>query len=200
MSAGIAPAFPERCARRHRTRGRGFTVVELSVAFAVLGSLLAVAVPAFYRGLSASRFVEPTRGLAAIASGAVAYASTHGGLAGSPSMALAFPRGVGLTPPAPSHGRLAADPDGTWNDPTWVALGFPDGRGSSSVAFGPDEPHAFAFAFDSSLAVTHSSFVAHAHADLDGDGAMSTFEVRGHATPSEGPVTTPGMYVEAPLE
>jgi len=174
--------------------------MELCVAFAVVGSTLAVTVPAFYRGLSASRSVEPTRGLAAIANGAVAYASTHVGGAGSPSVALAFPRSVGLTPPAPPRGRLAADPDGTWNDATWVALGFPDAAGSSSLAFGPDEPHAFAFAFDSTLAAPRSSFIAHAHADLDGDGALSTFEVRGHATPAEGAVVEPGMYVEAPLE
>jgi hypothetical protein len=170
--------------------------MELAVAFAAVGSLLAVTVPAFYRGLRASRFVEPTRGLLALASDAVAYASTHGGLAGSTSMAQAFPRSAGLTPPSPPHGHLAADPDGTWSDATWVALGFP----GPSLGLGPDEPHAFAFAFDSTLAASHSSFVAHAHADLDGDGTLSTFEVRGYATPAEGAVTTPGMYVEAPLE
>jgi hypothetical protein len=177
---------------------RGFSAMELAAGFAVVGSALAVAIPAFFHELTSSRFVEPTRGLAAIATGAAAYASAHGGFRGSPSVALAFPRSVGLTPPAPPRGRLVADPDGTWNDATWVALGFPGT--ADGVLLGPDEPHAFAFAFDSTLGPPRSSFIAHAHADLDGDGAVSTFEVRGHVTPSEGTVVEPGMYVEAPLE
>jgi hypothetical protein len=175
---------------------RGFWAVEAAVGFAIIGSALAVAIPAFVRNLSASRFVEPTKGLAAIAAGAVAYASTHGGLAGSSTVALAFPRSAPLTPPTPPRAQLVVDADGTWNDATWVALGFP----ASDEAFAAGQPHAFSFAFDSTLAVPRSSFVASAHADLDGDGTTSTFEVRGHTTPTEGPVLEPGMYVDAPLE
>jgi len=177
---------------------RGFSAIELSAGFAVLGSLLAVAVPAFFHQLTASRFVEPTRGLAAISSGAVAYAASHRGFRGSPSVALAFPRSAGLTPAVPPRGHLVADPDGAWNDATWVALGFP-GTGND-LLLGPDDAHAFSFAFDSTLGPQRSSFVAHAHGDLDGDGTTSTFEVRGHTTPSEGTILEPGMYVEAPLE
>jgi Tfp pilus assembly protein PilE len=53
---------------------RRFTPVELAIAIAILGSLLAVAVPAFSRDLHASRLVEPTEGLARIGAAAVAYA------------------------------------------------------------------------------------------------------------------------------
>jgi hypothetical protein len=184
--------------RGRRRRARGFTAIELAVAFAVVGSLAAVAVPAFLRNLTASRFVEPTRGLAAIASGAVAYAVGHGGTVGAPSMATAFPHTVGLTPSPPPRGELTADRPGIWNDPSWVDLGFPDEECARLV--GPDVPHAVSFAFDSTLGAPRSSFLAHAHGDLDGDGTTSTFEVRGHATSREGAVVEPGMYVEAPLE
>jgi type II secretory pathway pseudopilin PulG len=176
-------------------RAHGFTAVELAAGFAIAGSALAIAVPTFLRELRASRFAEPTEGLAAIAAGAVAYASMH---VTPTSVALAFPRAVALTPSAPPRGKRVADPPGTWNDPTWAALAFPPT--ASTLAFADGERHAFAFAFDSTLGAPRSSFVAHAHADLDGDGALSTFEVRGHATPTEGAVVEPGMYVEAPLE
>lgn len=176
-------------------RARGFSAMELAIGFALLGSALAVAVPTFVREVRASRFVEPTEGLAAIAAGAVAYASTP---PGSSSISTAFPRSVGLTPSVPPRGRLVADPPGTWADPTWKALRFPPSFGGFAYADG--EPHAFAFGFDSTLGADRSSFVAHAHADLDGDGVRSTFEVRGHETATEGPVIEPGMYVEAELE
>ena len=40
-------------------------------------------------------------------------------------------------------------------------------------------PHAFAFAFESLCGNDQSSFVVTAHGDLDGDGLLSTFEIRG---------------------
>jgi hypothetical protein len=184
-------------ARRRARAGasRGLSAVEVAAGISLLGSLLAVAVPTFFREIRASRFVEPIDGLAAIAGGAVGYASIHGGPG---AVALAFPRSVALTPTAPPRARTVTDPQGTWNDATWGALHFPPPSGN--LAFTQDEPHAFAFAFDSTPGATRSSFVAHAHGDLDGDGTQSTFEVRGHMSTTEAPVVEPGMYVEAPLE
>ena len=79
-----------------------------------------------------------------------------------------------------------------WDTPTWKALGFqPAVTGA---------PHAFAFSFDSTLGKAHSSFVASAHGDLDGDGLTSTFEVRGAVSATEKAHVEPGMYVEAEVE
>jgi type II secretory pathway pseudopilin PulG len=174
---------------------RGFSSVELAAAFALVGSLVAVAVPTFLRDVKSSRFVEPVDGLTALSTNAAGYATTH---AGPATLPLAFPRAVGLTPLVPPHGHLAVDPAGTWSDPTWAALQFP--VAGSGFAFADGAPHAFSFAFDSTPGSTRSTFKAHAHADLDGDGVLSTFEVSGYDTASEGAVVTPGMYVEAPLE
>ncbi len=182
-------------ARRRTRSSRGFSPVELAAGFALFGSVLAVAVPTLLRELKASRLAEPTEGLAAIVTGALAYASTH---AGPTTVPLAFPKSVGLTPSSPPRGQLVADPPGTWNDPTWAALRFP--TVGTGYAFADGDPHAFAFAFDSTPSATRSTFVAHAHGDLDGDGATSTFEVRGYDTAGEGPVAVPGMHVEAELE
>lgn len=174
---------------------RRFTPVELAIGAALLGSLLAVAVPAFSRDLHASRFVEPTEGLARIGAAAVAYAETN----------RRFPESAPLTPTAPPRGKKEVDPPGTWDFPTWKALAFrPSAEGV---------PHAYAFSFESTAG--GSAFVAQARGDLDGDGVLSTFEIRGRAGAgaadaaaaaasgtSEGdkPTVLPGMYVEAELE
>ncbi len=163
---------------------RRFTPVELAIGVALLGSLVAVFVPAFFRELHLSRFVEPTEGLTRLGEAAVAYAEVYG----------TFPESAPLTPSSPPRGKKEVDPPGTWEGPTWSALGFrpaPEGV-----------PHAYAFSFESSSAAAGggASFVAQARGDLDGDGILSTFEIRGQARPGERPAVTPGMYIEAELE
>ena len=161
---------------------RRFTPVELAIGVAILGSLLAVAVPAFSRDLHASRFVEPTDGLARIGAAAIAYAEAN----------QRFPESAPLTPSAPPRGGKEADPPGTWDGPTWKALSFrPSAEGV---------PHAYAFSFESGAG--GNAFVAQARGDLDGDGVLSTFEIRGSTGRTDGdkPALTPGMYVEAELE
>lgn len=172
--------------RPRRTRERGLTAVEVAIGVAVIGSLLAVAVPAFVRDLHASRLVEPVQGLQKIGEGAVAHAE------GKP-LKEAFPPTAPLTPAAPPKGAPAADPPGTWDTPTWRALDFRPTR-TDGV------PHSFAFAFESELGPARSAFVARARGDLDGDGILSTFEISGAVTPAEPAKVAPGMYVEAELE
>jgi hypothetical protein len=122
--------------------------------------------------------VEPTDGLARLAASVVAYSEVNG----------RFPEPAPLTPAAPARGTKTADPAGTWDHPTWKALDFrpaPEGV-----------PHAYAFGLDT----TGTGFVARARGDLDGDGVLSTFEVRGAIRPGEKAAVEPGMYVEAELE
>ena len=160
---------------------RRFTPVELAIGAALLGSLFAVAVPAFLHELHASRFVEPTDGLARIGVSALAYAEAK----------QRFPDSAPLTPVAPPRGKKEVDPPGMWEGPTWKALTFrPAAEGV---------PHAYSFSFESTGA--GSAFIAQARGDLDGDGILSTFEIRGEARRGEPkPTLTPGMYVEAELE
>jgi hypothetical protein len=172
--------------RASRVRARGVTPLEAAVAFAIGGSLLAVAVPAFVRELHASRFAEPVNGLERLSAAALAYANDR-----PPSDA--FPPSAPLTPPSPPRGTLLADPAGAWEHPSWQALGF--------RAVKDGETHAFAFGFDSARAPGRATFVAHAHADLNGNGVTSTFEMRGHDSVDErGPVLEPGMYIERETE
>jgi hypothetical protein len=158
---------------------RSLTPIEAALAFALTGSVLAVAVPEFVRGLHASRLAEPVDGLKRIAASAVSLAA-----AGTP-----FPPSVQLTPPEVPRGVRADDPSGVWDHPTWRALGF-----------GFDHPHAFSFSFESSQGPGGlGHFRATAHGDLDGDGVVSTFEVEGEADAS-GARVVPGMYVDREVE
>jgi hypothetical protein len=162
------------------------TAVELAVLFAVGGSLLAVAVPAFARNMHASKLAEALDGVNAIAEGATAYARTH-------DVPHAYPPSAPLTPAAVPKGTREVDPAGAWETPTWRALGF---RAAEEGV-----PHAYAFELDTTNGATRSTFAAVAHGDLDGDGVASTFAVRGHDQLGEsGPTIEPGMVVEAELE
>lgn len=157
------------------------TAVEAAVGVAVVGSVLAVAVPVFATNLRASRLAEPVDGLRRIATAAVAVAE-----AADPRGA--FPGSAPLTPADVPRGVRADDPSGTWIHPTWKALGF-----------GFDHAHAFSFAFDSDTTPRGAHFRASAHGDLDGDGVTSTFELEGIADAASVRVL-PGLYVDREVE
>jgi type II secretory pathway pseudopilin PulG len=161
---------------------RRFTPVELAIGVALLGSLVAVVAPAFVRELHASRFVEPTDGLSRLGTAAIVYAEEN----------ERFPDSAPLTPASPPRGKKEADPPNMWDGPTWKALAFrptPEGV-----------PHAYSFSFESTAG--GAAFVAQARGDLDGDGVLSLFEIRGHARRGENDKASvqPGMYIEAELE
>jgi hypothetical protein len=170
-----------------RARVRRFTALELAIAFALVGSLLAVAVPTFVREVHASRLVEPVDGLQRIGASALVYAKGH-------PVAQGFPPGAPLTPPSPPRGRCDVDPPGAWDHPTWLALEFRPAP--------PDAPHCFAFSFDSALSPSLSTFRAQAHGDLDGDGIPSTFELTGRYADGDprGPLVDPGMFIDSEVE
>jgi hypothetical protein len=174
--------------------------VELAATFAVVGSVLAVAIPTFVREVHASRLAEPVDGLKRIGEAAVAYADDHpfapppAPSASASAAPQGFPPSAPMTPPQPPRGHCEPDPPSAWQDPGWMALDF--------RAAPPGMPHCFSFAFDSTLAPAHASFRAHAHGDLDGDGITSTFQITGQSTDgdSRGALVDPGMLVDSEVE
>lgn len=157
---------------------RRFTPIELALGVSLLGCIAAVAVPTFIREVHASRFVESTDGLNRLGASALAHAAAHS----------TFPASAPLTPPVVPRGQKEVDPPGTWDHPTWTALDF---RASPESV-----PHAYAFSFESA----GTAFVAQARGDLDGDGILSTFEIKGMTVPGEPPRLEPGLYIAAELE
>ncbi|MFO0665934.1 MAG: hypothetical protein U0174_18430 [Polyangiaceae bacterium] len=152
-----------------------FSLLEWSIGLSLLGTVLAVAVPSCLRDLQASHLAEATNGITRMANAAVAYKEAHG----------QFPKSAPLTPTVPPRGMLREDPPGTWDHPTWKALDFRATR--------EGVPHAYCFQFDSD----ENGFRARAQGDLDGDGILSTFELRGTSNP---PRVLPGMFVDSELE
>ena len=153
------------------------TILEGALVIALGGSILAVAAPTLAREVRFSRFAEPTEGLARIAALEAAYVEAHHGL--SPS--------APLTPQTPPRGTRALDSHGDWDHPAWQAIGFMRDENT---------PYSYSFSLDTTELV---SYVATARGDLDGDGVLSRFEVRGDLTPT-GVRERPGMYVEAEFE
>jgi hypothetical protein len=153
------------------------SVALVSVLLAVVLSVL----PAFVRNLRASRFAEPLDGLAFIAARASLLA------AGRP-VESAYPPAAPLTPSAVPRGEMVVDPTGTWDHPTWRLLDFR-----------PDEPHAYAFTFDSRNGPEGASFEATARGDLDGDGSTSAFTIRGDY-PKDGTPTAEQVAMHREVE
>jgi hypothetical protein len=163
---------------------RALTAVQAAVIFGIAGTVLAVAVPSFVRNLSASKLSEPIDGLDRIVTNAVAYAEVH-------AQQISFPPSAPLTPSQVPRGVRAADPPEAWEHLTWKCLDF-----------GFKDPHAFAFQFTSELDETTQvmRFTATARGDLDGDGMLSTFEVKGERVPGQAPRVLPGMFVDREVE
>lgn len=161
--------------------GRAWSALQIALAIAFGGTVLAIFIPSFLRNLQASRLTEAVQGVNAIAAGAMAYARDK-------NPAEAFPPSAPLTPAEVPRGDRVTDPPGTWDHLTWNVLGF-----------SMNHAHYFCFAFESNRGPKRSTFVARAHGDLDGDGERSTFELRGEALP-EGARVLPGLYVEREVE
>ncbi len=151
---------------------RSLTPVEAALCIAVGGSVLAVGIPAFVRDLHASRLVEPIDGLNRIAAAAAAQVQ-KGGVNVYPESAPRTPREVPV-------GAPALDPPGVWEHPTWVSLGLSFVR-----------PHSYSFEFQSDRRGRRSKYVAVARGDLDGDGQLSEFSIRGEVVDGQAPVTFP---------
>jgi hypothetical protein len=176
---------------------RAFSALQFAAFFAVGGSCLAAAVPAFFRNLSASKLSEPIEGLDRMVTGAVAYAARH-------PQEISFPPSAPLTPAEVPRGVRVTDPPDAWRHLTWLSLDFgfdPCAKERPPCNLQPI-PHAFSFKFDSELdpATQVMRFTATAHGDLDGDGVVSTFEVRGERVPGQPARVLPGMFIDREVE
>jgi len=153
---------------------KGFTLVELMVVVAILGILAVIAVPAFIKYMRRAKTTEAIDELDKIYKGAAYYyTAPHISAAGS-KIYCQFPTTQGLTPGATCcSATLDVNADGrcdsnsnAWNTKTWASLSF-------QVT---DEVY-FVYSFDSNgSTLIAAKATANAHADLDCDGEMSTFQ------------------------
>jgi prepilin-type N-terminal cleavage/methylation domain-containing protein len=132
-------------------RTRGFTLVELAFVLAVLGVLVSLTVPGYRAITLRSRAAEAPLGLEALADAELRYFRDHGGFVACPPM-----------PPG-------APPRGTSATLDAKAPGFKE------LGFHMDGPIRYQY----EVVLEKSTFKAIARGDLDGNGRLSTFTLRG---------------------
>jgi len=152
---------------------KGFTLVELMVVVAILGILAVIAVPAFIKYMRRAKTTEAIDELDKIYKGAAYYyTAPHISAAGS-KLYCQFPASQGLTPGTTCCGALDVNADGrcdsnsnAWNTKSWAALSF-------QVT---DEVY-FVYSFNTNgSTLNQAKATANAHADLDCNIEMSTFQ------------------------
>lgn len=155
---------------------------------ATMGILAAVAIPAFIKYTRKSKTVEATEALDKIGGGARAYYVTDHWDRNGNLMPKRFPPSVPMTPTKIPGCNKKLTPAITWSS-----------RGWDPLYFALTEPHYYSYSFQSSGTGAASVYTARAHGDLDCDGTLSTFEIRG-SVDSDGSVSKIGPIITNEIE
>lgn len=154
---------------------KGFTLIELMIVVAIIAILAVVAVPQFTKYLRSAKAAEANEMLDLLKKGSAVYYTTPRVVAATGAkVECQFPLTVTTTPIGASccaapdvdkDGRCDSNP-GAWNNPTWSAL-----------KFAITDQHYFQYNYSSLGTLTKAKSTAEAHADLDCDTTMSTFQL-----------------------
>ena len=144
-------------------RRRGFTLIELTLAVAILGVLAAVAIPDFLRFQMRAKASECKSNLKAIAVAEEAFRAEHGTFVAAATVPAAVP-----------FGRRVRWPITDCSAPAWSTHGF------CVIGWTPEgdtyyEYEVVAAASPAASAGVLDVFTADAASDIDGDGATSRF-------------------------
>jgi hypothetical protein len=190
--------YASRVSRRRRSRARrlrreGNTLLYVAGGFALIGTLLAVFIPAFVREVRLSKTAEAAEMLQTMHFGASAYFASRQSVDGV-ERRRCLPAHAGPTPARPYVEARAVDffDDQVHDAPTWRVLSFRSER-----------PIRFSYRFDPVRAgcdlrtPEHTYIVTYsAEGDLDGDGLHSRFERRDAASSDEDALVPVGILYE----
>ena len=175
----------------------GFTLIELMVVVAILGILVAVAVPAFVKYARRTKTAEAEQMLAYIFRQGTAY-YTGERVAGQGTGILiaadCVPDNAGPTPGAPAPDQTRHTADFPAASPTWESLQIHTG-----------DALYFVYTFDTTAGTTCNlrnadAFTARAEGDQDGDGIRSLIERAAWANPNAEIQGSAGIFVAAETE
>lgn len=161
--------------------------------FAIVGSLLAVAIPAFVREVRLSKTAEAAEMLQTMHLGASAYFASTQSIEGV-GRTRCLPEHSGPTPQRPHVEARSVDffDEDVHDAPTWRVL-----------AFRSERPLRFSYRFDPVQAgcdlrtPEHTYIVTYsAEGDLDGDGLRSRFERRDAASSTDDTLVPIGILYE----
>ena len=189
--------------KKIRTRKQGFTLIELMIVVAIIGVLIALALPAFVNYFRRTKTAEVGPSIRNMFSGAAAYyldphwnirAPTRGVLASSDHCTIA--PGAYCTPNSPTADKQTVD---------LSDVGASPGREFAAVGFSISDPIYYQYCVEASglgcgnRPVT-ALYTFSAIGDLDDDNVNSTFEIQAGASESNELYRTPGMFIVNELE
>jgi len=174
-------------------RNLGFTMLELMIVVAIIGTLASIAIPVFGKMVKRSKSTEALMNLRRMFDGALtSYQGDEvdrGGGIGIPK----FPDTVVETPGENAccdGAKFRCPPNSRiWKKQTWQELQF-------SI----DDPHFYWYEFVSEGEGLHAQFTARALGNLDCNDRYSTFERIGFVDLSMGVSGSAGVFKKDPLE
>ena len=184
--------YPQYGQQVPRPGGGGVSVVVivLGILFggvAIVGILAAIAIPAFIKYIRKSKTIEAVEALDKIKVGARQfYVSDHWDEQGN-LLPKRFPTTTARTPAQVPCGKHFSSAD-IWGKEGWKGLHF-----------ALTDPHYYAYEFKSSGTGKDAVYTARAFGDLDCDGRLSTYEIRGRVD-DEYSVVVVGPIIENEIE